>query len=107
MTIVPKTIELKRVVLTGVGVVSSIGVGKEKFLEALLAGRSGIKRISRFDTTEYPVKFAGEIVDFDPLDFIDRKMAKRMDRYALYGATAAGLALEDSGYPVDLMPWEP
>jgi len=100
-----KTIELKRVVVTGLGVVSSIGIGKERFLEALLAGRSGVKRISRFDTTEYPVKIAGEIVDFDPFEFIDRKMVKRMDLYAQYGAAAASLALEDSGYPVDEDPY--
>jgi len=105
VTKVAKSIELKRVVVTGLGVVSCVGVGKERFFESLLAGRSGIKRISRFDTTEYPVKIAGEIVDFDPVGFIDRKMVKRMDPYAQYGATAAILALEDSGYPVKEDPY--
>jgi 3-oxoacyl-[acyl-carrier-protein] synthase II len=101
MSAVARTIELKRVVVTGIGVISSIGIGKAAFLEALLAGRSGIKRIGRFDTTEYPVKIAGEITDFDPGTFIDKKWAKRMDLYAQYGASAATLALQDSGYPVD------
>jgi len=90
----------RRVVVTGLGIVSPIGIGKEPFLEALLAGRSGVRLIQRFDTTEYPVKIAAEVRDFDPLDYIERKMARRMDRYAQYGAAAAVLALADSGYPV-------
>ena len=95
-----RTIELRRVVVTGVGIISPIGFGKERFLDSLLAGRSGIKTITRFDVTEYPVKIAGEITDFDPGDFIDKKMARRMDRYAQFGTSAATQALEDSGYPV-------
>jgi 3-oxoacyl-[acyl-carrier-protein] synthase II len=101
----PRTIELKRVVITGVGVVSPIGIGKETFLEALLAGRSGVRRIGRFDTTEYPVKIAAEVKDFDAQAFIDRKWTKRMDLFAQYGAAAATLALEDSGYPVEEDPY--
>jgi 3-oxoacyl-[acyl-carrier-protein] synthase II len=102
---VPKTIQLKRVVVTGVGVVSPVGFGKEAFLASLLAGRSGVKLIERFDTTEYPVKFAAEVRGFDPLDFIDKKMARRMDRFAQYGAAAAMMALEDSSYPVQEDPY--
>ena len=101
-----RTIELRRVAVTGVGVVSPIGIGKEPFLEALLAGRSGIVHVSRFDTTEYPVKIAGEVRGFEASDFIDRKMAKRLDRYAQYGVAAATLALQDSGYPVSEDPYE-
>ena len=100
MTGTAKTRELKRVVVTGVGVVSPVGIGKEQFLGALLAGRSGVGSITRFDTSDFPVKIAAEVRGFDPLDFLDRKMAKRMDRYAQYGAAAALLALEDSQYPV-------
>jgi 3-oxoacyl-[acyl-carrier-protein] synthase II len=80
--------------------VSPVGIGKAPFLEALLAGRSGVKRITRFDTSEFTVKIAAELTDFDPVDFIDRKMSKRLDRYAQYGVAAATIALEDSGYPV-------
>jgi len=98
-------IELRRVVVTGVGVVSPIGVGKEPFLEALLAGRSGIGPVSRFDATDYPVKIAGEVRDFEATDYIDKKMSRRLDRYAQYGVTAATLALEDSGYPVSEDPY--
>lgn len=105
MSAAARTIELKRVVVTGIGVISPVGIGKAPFLEALLAGRSGIKRIARFDTAEYPVKIAGEITDFDASSFIDKKWAKRMDLYAQYGASASTLALEDSGYPVDEDPF--
>ena len=91
--------------MTGVGVVSPIGVGKEPFLEALLAGRSGIGPVSRFDATDYPVKIAGEVRDFEATDYIDKKMSRRLDRYAQYGVTAATLALEDSGYPVSEDPY--
>jgi 3-oxoacyl-[acyl-carrier-protein] synthase II len=105
VTVTTRTVEYKRVVVTGVGVVSPIGVGKGPFLEALLSGRSGVRRIERFDPTDYPVKIAAEVRDFDPTDFIDKKMAKRMDRYALYGAAAATLALEDSAYPVSADPY--
>jgi 3-oxoacyl-[acyl-carrier-protein] synthase II len=99
------TIEARRVVITGVGMVSAIGIGKHAFLQSLLAGRSGVRRISRFDTTEFPVKIAAEIRDFEPAEFMDRKMAKRMDLFAQYGAAAAKLALDDSRYPVGEDPY--
>ena len=100
MTGMTRTVEYRRVVVTGVGVVSAIGIGKGAFLDALLAGRSGVRQIQRFDTTDYPVKIAAEVRDFDAQDFIDKKMAKRMDRFAQYGAAAATMALEDSSYPI-------
>jgi 3-oxoacyl-[acyl-carrier-protein] synthase II len=105
MTAARRTIDEKRVVITGVGVVSPIGIGKKPFLESLLAGRSGVRLIERFDTADYPVKIAAEMRDFDALDFIDKKMVKRMDRFAQYGAAAATIALEDSGYPVQEDPY--
>ncbi|MBN1319755.1 MAG: beta-ketoacyl-ACP synthase II [Thermoleophilia bacterium] len=105
MTSTAKTVELKRVVITGLGVISPFGIGKEIFLQALLEGRSAVKRIERFDPTEYPVKIAAEVRDFDPLAFIDRKVAKRMDRFAQYGAAAAIMAHQDSGYPIEEDPF--
>ena len=66
MTGMTRTVEYKRVVVTGVGVVSPIGIGKAPFLETLLAGRSGVRVIERFDTTEYPVKIAAEVTGFRP-----------------------------------------
>jgi 3-oxoacyl-[acyl-carrier-protein] synthase II len=74
-------------------------------MESLLAGRSGVKLITRFDTTEYSVKFAAELTDFDSTQYIEKKMSKRLDRYAQYGVAAATLALDDSGYPVDEDPY--
>ncbi len=100
-----KTIELKRVVITGIGVVSPLGIGKETFLEALLSGRGAVRSIERFDTTEFPVKFAAEVRDFDPSAYMDKKVAKRMDRYTQYGVAAATMALEDSAYPVSEDPY--
>jgi 3-oxoacyl-[acyl-carrier-protein] synthase II len=100
-----RTIEYRRVVVTGLGVVSPVGIGKDPFFKALLAGESGVRLIERFDTADFPVKIAGEVRDFDAVEFIDRKMARRMDRYAQYGAAAAGMALADSGYDVGEDPY--
>lgn len=105
MVATTKTIELKRVVVTGVGVVSPVGIGKSVFLKSLLAGRSGVKRISRFDTTDFAVKIAAELTDFDPVDFIEKKTSRRLDRYAQYGVSAATLARDDSGYPIEEDPY--
>jgi 3-oxoacyl-[acyl-carrier-protein] synthase II len=105
MSATTRTIELKRVVVTGIGVVSPVGIGKVPFMESLLAGRSGVRLITRFDTTEFAVKFAGEMRDFDPVDFIERKTSRRLDRYAQYGVAAATIALEDSGYPIHEDPY--
>jgi len=105
MAATTRTIELKRVVVTGIGVVSPVGIGKGPFMESLLAGRSGVRMITRFDTTEFSVKFAAEMRDFDPVDFMDRKMSRRLDRYAQYGVAAATIALEDSAYPVQEDPY--
>ena len=105
MTALTKTIETKRVAITGVGVVSPIGIGKGPFLESLVRGRSGVKLIERFDTTAYPVKIAAELRGFDAQDHIDKKMVRRMDRFAQYGAAASTMALADSGYPVHEDPY--
>jgi 3-oxoacyl-[acyl-carrier-protein] synthase II len=105
MSDAPKTIELKRVVMTGVGVVSPLGIGKDPFRDALLAGRSAVKLIERFDITDYPVKIAAELRNFDASSYIDKKWARRMDLYAQYGASAATLALTDSGLRVEEDPY--
>ena len=105
MTALIRTIETKRVAITGVGVVSPIGIGKGPFLESLVRGRSGVKLIERFDTTAYPVKIAAELRGFDAQDHIDKKMVRRMDRFAQYGAAASTMALADSGYPVHEDPY--
>lgn len=92
----------KRVVVTGIGVVSPIGTGKEAFWSALLEGKSGIGPITRFDAEEYRTKIAGEVKDFDPSAFgIDRKEVRHMDRATQFAVAAAKLALDDSGVNLD------
>ena len=85
-----------RVVITGLGAVTPIGIGKDEFWNGLLEGKNGIEKITRFDASEYGAQIAGEVKDFDPAAFIDKKEAKRMDRYAQFAVAAAKLAIEDS-----------
>lgn len=87
----------RRVVITGLGVISPVGNDKESFWEALKEGKSGIGPITRFDASEMPVRFAGEVRGFDPNLFLDRKEAKRMDRFSQYAVAATKMALEDAG----------
>lgn len=87
----------RRVVITGLGVISPVGIGAEETWENLLAGKSGIGPITHFDTTDTACKIAGEVKDFDPERYMDRKEARRMDRFAQFAVAAGKLALEDSG----------
>src|SRR5918998_4129148 len=82
--------------ITGVGVVSPIGVGRKAFWSSLLANESGVGPITLFDPEGFEVKIAAECTDFEPKDFMDRKAAQRMDRFAQLGLAAAKLALEDA-----------
>ncbi|NQS89645.1 beta-ketoacyl-ACP synthase II [Patescibacteria group bacterium] len=86
----------KRIVITGIGVVSSIGIGKEAFWESLKSGKSGISSITRFDTSKLSVKIAGEVKDFDPYRFMDKKLIRRTDRFSQYGIAASKMAVEDA-----------
>lgn len=88
---------MRRVVVTGVGVVSPLGCGNGKNWDALLAGKSGIAPITRFDASDLPVKIAGEVKDFVAEDFIDKKEIKKMDLFIQYSLAAAQFAMEDSG----------
>lgn len=88
------------VVVTGLGVVSPLGVGWEPFWRSLLEGRSGVGPITQFDASGYPARIAAEIRDFDPAESIGRKEARRMDRCTQLGVVAAGLALRDAGLVV-------
>ncbi len=91
----------KRVVITGMGVVSSIGSGIEEFWKNLVNGKSGVSKINTFDTTKTGSKIAASINDFDPKDFMDFKAAKRMDRFAQFAVAATSLALKDSDLKID------
>ncbi|MBC8016737.1 MAG: beta-ketoacyl-ACP synthase II [Sporomusaceae bacterium] len=87
----------KRVVITGLGAVTPIGIGKEEFWQGLLAGKSGVTKITRFDASQYSTQIAGEVKNFDPSQYIDKKEAKRMDRYTQFAVAASKMAFEDSG----------
>lgn len=90
--------ERRRVVITGTGVVTPIGSGKERFWDALMEGKCGVDLISRFDTSNFKTRIGAEIRDFDPKDYgINPKDVKRMDMFTQYGVAAASLAIEDSG----------
>lgn len=92
-----RRISQRRVVITGIGLVTPLGIGTQKSWEALLAGKSGIGPISRFDVSRYSTRIAGEVKNFDPLNFIDKKEARKMDLFIQFGLAAAQLAVEDSG----------
>lgn len=86
----------KRVVITGLGVVSPVGIGLEQFWSSLTAGVSGIGPVTRFDPSGYSTKIAGEVKDFDPVDYFDKKEARRMDRFTQFAVAAAGMAVRDA-----------
>ncbi len=91
---------MRRVVVTGVGVVSALGTGVEKNWTSLMQGQSGIDRISRFDASELPTQIAGEVKDFNAEDFINKKDVKKMDLFIQYAMAAADLAIQDSGLQI-------
>lgn len=89
----------RRVVVTGIGLVSPLGVGTEKNWQALLRGESGIGPLTRFDTSRHATRFGGEVSGFDPLLFMDRKEVRKMDLFVQFAMAAAHLAVEDTGIP--------
>lgn len=91
---------MKRVVLTGFGAVTPLGIGKEVFWNALLEGKSGVGYITRFDTSEHDTKIAAEVKDFDPSMFMEKKEAKRMDMFAQYAVAGTKMALDDAGIDI-------
>lgn len=94
---------MRRVVITGIGLISPLGVGREKNWKHLLSGKNGIGHISKFDTSGFSSKIAGEVKDFDPLDFIEIKQARKMDPFIQYAVAAAHLAVEDSSVKLALL----
>ena len=87
----------RRVVVTGIGLVSSLGIGTEPNWAALCAGQSGIAPITKFDAAQFATRIAGEVKDFDPLRFIEKKDVKKMDVFIQYAIAASQFALDDSG----------
>lgn len=93
--------EKERVVITGLGAVSPIGIGKDVFLEGLLTGKSGVKKISSFDASDFSVQIGAEITDFVPENYIDKKEVSRIDRVQQFAFAAAKEAIEDSHIELD------
>jgi len=92
----------KRVVITGLGIVAPNGRNKDEYWESILHGRSGVKKISLFDVSEFDTKIGGEISDFNPEDYgIDKKEAKRMARFSRFALAAAKMATADAGIYID------
>jgi 3-oxoacyl-[acyl-carrier-protein] synthase II len=90
----------RRVVVTGIGLVSSLGVGTRANWDALCAGRSGIGPITRFDASQFATRIAGEVQGFDPLAFVDKKDARKMDVFIQYAIAASQFAVDDSGLAI-------
>ena len=90
----------RRVVITGLGAVSPVGIGVPAMWDSLVAGRSGAGPITQFDATDHRTRIACEVSDFDPADHLDPKEAKRMDRFTQFALVAAGEAMKDSGMEV-------
>ena len=94
-------LQLKRVVVTGLGAVTPLGNNLNEYWEGLLNGRSGIAPISLFDPSRHACQIAGEVKGFDPHDYVSRKEAKRMDRFSQFGVAASKQALEDANFEIN------
>jgi 3-oxoacyl-[acyl-carrier-protein] synthase II len=90
----------RRVVVTGIGLVSSLGIGTDANWIALTAGKSGVDTISKFDASQFATRIAGEVRGFDPLQFIEKKDVKKMDVFIQYAIAAAQFAMDDSGLQI-------
>jgi len=86
----------RRVVVTGIGVIAPNGIGKDNYWQAIKSGVSGVGEISSFDVSQYPVKIAGEVKDFNPIEYMGRKEAKLLSRFAQFALSATRMAVEDA-----------
>lgn len=93
--------EKRRVVVTGIGVISPVGTGKDEYFKSLKEGKSGVDNITRFDTEGFDTKIAAEVKNFDPSEYIDKKECRRMDRFTQFAVAASKMAMEDSGLRVE------
>src|SRR5689334_18548407 len=91
----------RRVVVTGIGLVSSLGIGTDANWAALSAGRSGIETITKFDAAQFATQIAGEVRGFDPLQFIEKKDVKKMDVFIQYAIAASQFAMDDAQLKVE------
>jgi len=91
----------RKVVVTGIGVISPVGSGKDTFWQSLIEGKSGIDRIKSFDPHDFDSQVAGEVKDFDPEDFLPRKEYRRMDRFSQFAVCASLMAMEDASMSLE------
>jgi 3-oxoacyl-[acyl-carrier-protein] synthase II len=91
----------RRVVISGIGLVTPLGIGKDETWASLCAGKSGIAEITRFDTGIHQTRIAGEVKDFHAEDYLPKKVAKRTEPFIAYAVAASKMALEDSGFTID------
>lgn len=91
----------RRVVVTGIGVISPVGTGKDEYFQSLKEGKNGVDYITRFDTEGFDTKIAAEVKNFDPSVYIDKKECRRMDRFTQFAVAASKMAVEDSGLKVE------
>src|SRR5579871_2750905 len=101
MTMIAEGPDARRVVITGMGVVTSLGLGADSLWRNIIAGRSGVGPITNFDASEFTTRFAAEIKEFNPEDYMERKEAKKMDRFVQFAVAASRMAVEDSGLKID------
>lgn len=92
---------MKRIVITGLGAITPIGLGKEEFWNSLIEGKSGIGPVTRFDTRDFNAKIGAEVKGFDPIEYMDKKEARRMDKFSQYAVAAAKLAIEDGNISLE------
>ena len=91
----------RRVVVTGTGLVTPLGTGTDKSWQNICAGKSGVSHITRFDVSDYGAKIGAEVKDFNPVDFIEPKLAKHLDPFVQYAVAAAGMSMEKAGLTID------
>ena len=92
---------MRRVVVTGLGAITPIGIGVDNFWNGVKEGKVGISTINKFDPAEYKAKVAGQVEDFDPKEYMDPKAAKRMDRFCQFAVAAANEAVKDAGLDME------
>ena len=96
-----KGVMKRRVVVTGLGMVTPLGTGVQKNWEAICSGKSGIKPIEKFDASSFSCQIAGEVTDFQSEDFLDKQQVRRFDIFVHYAIAAARMAMEESGLKID------
>jgi len=91
----------RRVVITGIGIICSVGIGKDNFWKSLISGKSGVNKITHFDPSNFSTQIAAEVKDFDPTKWLNKKQIRRMDRFTHFAVSAAKMACDDANLVID------